>query len=73
MIKTKRSLKHKEYYKIKGYQILAKKSDEEMAKALNISKRTYTDKVNGYSDFSSEQGRKIAFILGVSQDEIFLD
>ena len=49
--------KHKQYYKIPAFQILAKKSDDEMAQILGICKRTYKEKIEGYSDFTSEQGR----------------
>lgn len=64
--------KHERYYKIPAYQILSKRTDEEMAKILGICKRTYKEKIEGYSDFTSEQGKKLASIFGVSQDEIFL-
>ncbi len=64
--------KHKEYYAIPAYQILCKKSDCEMAKLLGICKRTYKEKISGYYDFTSEQGRKLSEILGVSQDKLFL-
>ena len=67
-----RKKKHAKYYRIPAYQILSKKSDDEMAELLGICKRTYKEKVEGYSDFSSEQGKLLASILGVSQDEIFL-
>lgn len=72
MSKNKRIKKHPKYYRIPAYQILQKKSDDEMAKALNMCKRSYKEKIEGYSDFTSEQGRTISKILGVSQDEIFL-
>lgn len=67
-----REKKHKKYYRIPAYQILNKKTDEYMANALGICKRTYKEKIEGYSDFSSEQGKQLAVIFGVSQDEIFL-
>lgn len=67
-----RRKKHEKYYKIPAFQILSKKSDEEMANLLGICKRTYKEKIAGYSDFSSEQGRMLSAIFGVSQDEIFL-
>lgn len=64
--------KHDKYYRIPAYQILNRKTDEEMAKALGICKRTYKEKIEGYSDFTSNQGKELAKIFGVSQDEIFL-
>lgn len=69
---SKRTKKHPTYYAIKAYQILNKKTDEEMAKVLGISKRTYTDKVNGYSDFTNTQGEILASIFHKTKDEIFL-
>lgn len=66
-----RSKKHERYYAIPAYQILAKKSDEEMAKLLGISVRTYKEKVEGYSEFTTSQGQAIASALGRTQDEIF--
>ena len=67
-----RTKKHEKYYRLVAYQILKNKTDEEMAKELGVCKRTYKDKIAGYSDFSTEQGRLLSAILGVSQDEIFL-
>lgn len=67
-----RMKKHKKYYRIPAYQILKQKTDDDMARELGICKRTYKEKIEGYSDFTSEQGKQIAAILGVSQDEIFL-
>lgn len=64
--------KHKPYYTIPAYQILSRKSDDEMAKILGISKRTYKEKIEGYSDFTSEQGKILAAIFSKTQDEIFL-
>lgn len=64
--------KHKRYYTIPAYQILAKKTDEEMAILLNMSVRTYKEKIEGYSEFTTSQGRIIAAALGRTQDEIFL-
>ncbi len=68
----KREIKHPEYYAIPGYMILAKKSDEDCADFLDMSVRTYKEKIKGFSDFSAEQGRKLAEFLGVTQSEIFL-
>lgn len=67
-----RKKNHDKYYKIPAYQILSKKTDEEMAKLLGVCVRTYKEKITGYSDFTSEQGKVLASVFGVSQDEIFL-
>lgn len=67
-----RNKKHDRYYAIQAYQILAKMTDKDVAKILGISLRTYKDKISGYSDFTSAQGKKLSQIFGVSQDEIFL-
>lgn len=64
--------KHEKYYRIPGYQILSRKTDDEMASMLGMCKRTYKEKIEGYSDFTSEQGRLLSSVFGVSQDEIFL-
>lgn len=64
--------KHEEYYAIPAYQILSRKSDNEMAGLLGICKRTYKEKITGYSDFTSEQGKKLSEIFGISQDKLFL-
>lgn len=72
MIRNRRPKIHSEYYKIPGYQKLNKISDEEMAKKLGMCKRSYKEKIAGYSDFTVEQGKIIATIFGVSQEEIFL-
>lgn len=67
-----RTKKHEKYYRIPAFQILNKKTDDEMAGILGMCKRTYKDKIEGYSDFTSEQGKILSTIFGVSQDEIFL-
>lgn len=67
-----RTKKHEKYYCIPAFQILNKKTDDDMAKILGICKRTYKEKIEGYSDFTSEQGKTLSAVFGVSQDEIFL-
>lgn len=67
-----RKKKHEPYYAIPAYQILARKSDEEMADLLGMCVRSYKEKITGYSDFTSEQGKQLALIFGVAQDQIFL-
>jgi len=68
---AKRNKVHPEYFKIKGYQILARVSDEKAADALGICTRTYREKRDGYSDFSLEQGRLLSELLGQSQETLF--
>ena len=67
-----RRKKHDKYYRIPAFQILCKKTDDDMAEILGICKRTYKEKIEGYSDFTSEQGKTLSSVFGVSQDEIFL-
>ena len=67
-----RKKKHKKYYAIPAYQILSKKTDDEMAQLLGICKRTYKEKIEGYSDFTLEQSKKLSSIFGKTQEEIFL-
>lgn len=67
-----RDKKHEKYYKIPAYQILNKKSDAEMAALLGICVRTYKEKIEGYYDFTAEQGKLLASVLNASQDDIFL-
>lgn len=67
-----RKIRHSKYYAIPAYMALEKKSYADCSRYLEISERTFKDKVNGYSDFSAEQGRKLAVFLNRTQDEIFL-
>lgn len=64
--------KHEPYYAIPAYQILAKETNESVARKLGITPRTYWNKVQGYSDFTAEQGQALAAIFGVSLSQIFL-
>ena len=64
--------RHEKYYKIPAFQILSRKTDDEMAEILGMCKRTYKEKIEGYSDFTSEQGKILSRVFGVTQDEIFL-
>lgn len=70
--KAIREKQHPEYYAITAYQILARKSDAEVSRALGMSERTYKDKKKGYSDFTQTEGIALAKLLGRSQEEIFL-
>jgi len=66
-----RRSKHDRYYKIPGYQIIARKSDSDVAEFLGMSIRTYKDKIDGRSDFTTTQGALLSELLGVSQSELF--
>lgn len=68
----KREKKHPEYYAIRAYEILARKSEQACADHLNISLRTYQDKKSGYSDFSNAQGVALAEFLGQPMSLLFL-
>ena len=68
----KRKIIHPRYYAIDAYIILEKKTHSECAKHLNMTERTFKEKIAGYYDFSAEQGRKLALFLKRSQAEIFL-
>ena len=72
MSKNKREKKHPRYYALAAYQMLEKFTDDYMATFLGVSKRTYKDKVNGYSDFTPAEALAISQLLKKSQDEIFL-
>lgn len=69
---SKRRKIHPEYYAIEAYQILAKKDDNYLAKVLNISTRTFSDKKKGYSDFKQGEADILAKELNRTKDEIFL-
>jgi hypothetical protein len=43
-----------------------------MARILGISERTYTDKIDGWTDFSAQQVRTIAEVLRTPQEELTL-
>jgi len=67
-----REKKHPEYFAIKGYQCLARLSDEDVAEYLGIKARTYKEKVKGYLDFSPAEGIALAKLLNKTQSELFL-
>lgn len=72
MSMQKREKKHPKYYAIKAYQMLEKLTDDDVADFLGITKRTYNDKVNGYSDFTPAEGLALASLFKKTQGEIFL-
>lgn len=67
-----REKKHPEYYAIRAYEILARKTEADCADKLGISLRTYQDKKAGYSDFSNTQGIVLAEFLGQPLSLLFL-
>lgn len=71
-MKKERPRKHPEYYAITAYQILARKSDADMAKILDIAPRTYQEKVRGWADFTVQEGTILAQELGRTRDELFV-
>lgn len=71
-MKRNRPKKHPEYYAIPAYQRLARLSDEDVARYLGVTVRTYKDKINGYSDFSNTQGEMLARLLNQPQRNLFL-
>ena len=64
--------KHPEYYAIKAYEILARKSEQECADKLGVTLRTYQDKKKGYSDFTPCEGSVLADFLNQPMELIFL-
>lgn len=67
-----RQLVHPEYYAVRAYQILARKTDKETAEALGISVRTYKDKRKGYSDFKPGEAALLCQLFNVSMDKLFI-
>lgn len=67
-----RERKHPEYYAIKAYEILARKSEQDCADRLGITLRTYQDKKKGFSDFSQSEGGILADFLNQSMEAIFV-
>lgn len=71
-MKKPRTKKHPEYFAIPAYQTLARKTDEEVAKELGISVRSYKDKIKGYSDFKQGEANVLSKVLQRSADDLFL-
>lgn len=62
--------KHPPYNRIAGYQIVAGKTNADMAAALGIGVRTYREKINGIRDFSAAELRALVEVLGRSADDL---
>ena len=69
---AKRPRKHEPYYAVKAYQMLYRLSNRDVADRLGMAERTYTDKVNGFSDFTATEAIKLSEVLQHAIDEIFL-
>ena len=69
---SKREKVHPTYHFVKAHQKTIGLTDEQVATKLGMSVRTYNDKINGYSDFSLLDGKRLAELLGSTQEEIFL-
>ena len=69
---SNKAKKHPKYYAVKAYQILASATDEEMAQMLDMTVRTYNDKIIGFYDFNLSEAEKMSQRLHHSIDEIFL-
>jgi hypothetical protein len=68
----KRKKVHDEYVFVKAYQKLFDYSDKQMGDMLGCSASTYSDKVRGWLDFGSLEGKELSRIFNVSQDFLFL-
>lgn len=64
--------KHKPYVMFKGCMERAGYDMGKLAQRLKQTQRTITNKINGTSDFSLEEGRVISALFGMPQVEIFL-
>ena len=61
-----------EYPKIRGKRSELHLSQEDMARELGISVKTYNVKENGKSEFTLEEARKLLKIFNCKFEEIFL-
>lgn len=60
-------------YKVKGYRVMANLTQEEMAQAIGLQRRTYLDKENGIRLFSVPELIAIRDILNAKGIEVSLD
>lgn len=67
-----RAIKHKPYYAVPAYLILARKTPKDAAERLGLCERTFNDKVSGYYDFSKLQAEILSDFVGVPQDKLFV-
>ena len=59
--------------KLKGYRAMIGKTQEEMAEAIGINKRTYQDKENGISSLTLNEAVRVVEILKKYGIEITAD
>ena len=61
-----------EYPKVRGRRCELRLSQEEVAKELGISMKTYNLKENGKNDFTLEEAQKLIRLLDCKFEDIFL-
>ncbi|MCM1286282.1 MAG: hypothetical protein NC213_08000 [Acetobacter sp.] len=69
--RSNRKKVHKEYVFLRACQKHAGYSDEYMGNILSCSARSYNDKVLGWTDFSSLEGRELSRLFDKSQEFLF--
>jgi len=70
-------IKMEQYNKIKGYRVMIGYSQDEMAAALGINKKSYANKENGTQEFKYSEMVMFLNVVkeklpSVTMDEIFL-
>lgn len=60
------------YTLVEGYLKLADVSVDEICEELDITRRTFNNKINGFSDFTLKEAKYISSKVGRPIDEIFL-
>lgn len=63
------SIKHR----VVIWQMATGKDKDELCKELNIGKTTLYAKLNGLSDFTLTEARRLAQLFGCSVDDLFVD
>lgn len=59
------------YVLLKAYQVIKSVDQEEMAKILGITTRTYQNKINGITPFTLDEAKTISDFFGKSIEQIF--
>ena len=67
-----REKSHKPYYMLVAHIKSAGLTVTDVAKTLQISRRTFDNKVNGNSDFTIQESQSIKKLLNKTTDDIFL-
>lgn len=65
---SKEKLKHQPYLRFKGYLVENRIKQTEIAKLLNLSPVTVSQKINGYLHFTFPEVEKICDKYGLSAD-----